>query len=408
MKLFLLGLNFFFFISAFAQTADTAFFGMHNGEFLNQDQKIIFPAMRLWDIGLCWNQLEPQEGKWDFERFDKIVATAQLKHIELVYVLGQTPTWASLKPEDTTGVYGRGANYPPKSITLWENYLKTVGNRYKGKIKYYEIWNEPNFPIFFNGQVADMSALTISAARILKSIDSDIKIISPGIVAGTFDWLPAEKNGTLWMNAYLKITPQQYFDIAGAHFYTPEKASPEKELIPLIRNFRKLLNENGIVKPIWNTEQGYGAMEAARRKSYTGDTATGIAVRTLLINRMEGVERMFWYDWSNRSFCSLHLVAEDGITPTEAAKALAFTHQWLKGKTLIGSETAQDALFLLRFKDSSDKQFGVVWSTADFKLSGEFIFNLKELVSAGGEKIDLNDTEVKASIVPLFFEYKSP
>jgi polysaccharide biosynthesis protein PslG len=254
------------FFHAFSQAIDSAFFGIHNGDFLAKEQQIIFPAMRLWDTGVRWNQLEPEEGKWNFDRFDKIISFAQSKNIELVYVLGQTPSWASSRPEDSTGVYGKGANYPPKSIKLWENYLKVVGERYKGKIKYYEVWNEPNFPIFFNGDVREMTELTVSASKILKAIDPEIKIISPGIVAGTFDWLPSEKQGTIWMESYLKLTPPQYFDIAGAHFYTPEKSSPEQELIPIIRNFKRVLTENFITKPIWNTEQGYGAMEACQKK----------------------------------------------------------------------------------------------------------------------------------------------
>lgn len=361
--------------------------------------------MRLWDIGICWNQLEQEEGKWNFERFDKIISSAQSKNIDVVYVLGQTPSWATSRPEDTTGVYGKGANYPPKSIALWENYLKTVGKRYKGRIKYYEVWNEPNFPIFFNGSVREMAELTVSASKILKAIDPEIKIISPGIVAGFFDWLPAGKQGTLWIDSFLKATPPHYFDVTGAHFYTPEKDSPEQELIPIIRNFKKVLQENHINKPVWNTEQGYGAMDAARRKNYSGDTATGIAMRTFLINLMEGVERMYWYDWSNRSFCSLYMVEQDGITPTDAARGVAFTQQWLKGKIITGVDSLTDSGFIVYLKNKTNKKFAVAWSDREHILSGNSIYGIKRILSVKGQQTAFNASGIKVSILPLFFEY---
>ena len=405
MKTFILLFFFFLNFKSGSQAIDTAFFGIHNGNFLTQEQRIFFPTMRIWDMGVCWNQLEQRKGKWDFDRFDQIVSKADKGKIELVYTLGQTPNWASSRPDDTTGVYGKGANYVPVSIALWEQYVRKVGERYKGKIRYYEIWNEPNFPIFFNGTVAEMRALTLSASKILKAIDPEIKIISPGIVAGSFDWLPTENNGTAWMTSYLNVMPPRSFDIVGAHFYTAENDVPEKELIPLIRNFKKMLQENHVHKPVWNTEQGYGAMDPARRKNYSGDTATGIAVRTFLINLMEGVERMYWYNWSDRSFCSLYLVEQDGVTPTDAARAIDFTRHWLKGKILVRSELMTGPVHILHFRNEENEKSAIAWSERENILSGPVVEGIKRIHSVRGTSTDFHAVEIKTSILPLFMEY---
>jgi hypothetical protein len=120
---------------------------------------------------------------------------------------------------------------------------------------------------------------------------------------------------------------------------------------------------------------------------------------------MEGVDRVFWYDWSNRSFCSLYMVEPDGITPTEAARAVAFTHQWLKGKILTGVEILQDSVFIIHLKNDSNKKFGVAWSEKEHIMTAHSFSGIKHIVSAKGQKLDLNSTEIKVSILPLFFEY---
>jgi hypothetical protein len=224
-------------------------------------------------------------------------------------------------------------------------------------------------------------------------------------VAGSFEWLPAEKNGTAWITSYLKATPPHSFDIVAAHFYTPEKEIPEKELIPLIRNFKSTLHNNHIFKPLWNTEQGYGAMDAARRKNYIGDTAIGIAVRTYLINLMEGVERMYWYNWSDRSFCSLYLVESDGFTPTDAARAIDFTMQWLSGKIFVKKEQLDSSIFILYFQNEQNERSGIVWSDRENVLSGPLVEGVKRIRTLKGLNTEFNATEIKTSILPVFFEY---
>ena len=45
-------------------------------------------------------------------------------------------------------------------MAAFDEFLKTLVLRYKGKIKMYELWNEPNVGNVFTGTVAQMVTLT--------------------------------------------------------------------------------------------------------------------------------------------------------------------------------------------------------------------------------------------------------
>jgi hypothetical protein len=390
----------------FSQAVGTEFFGMHNADFSLRTQHIPFSTIRLWDCGVCWNQLETSKNTWDFQRFDQLVAFATINNVELAYVLGQTPAWASSNPLDSTGVYGMGANQVPETIDLWENYVRTVAERYRGKIRYYEVWNEPNFPIFFNGTIGQMSELTKSASSVLKKIDSTIQLISPGIIAGTFEWLPQHNSGKEWLQNFIKLTPAENFDIIGAHFYTPEKASPERELIPMIRDFKLLLKQQQIDKPVWNTEQGYGAMDPARRVTYRGDTAIGIAVRTYLINLMQGVQRVYWYNWSNRDFCSLYLVEEDLVTPTAAANAIALIREWLVGKKILHTECVDQSVYVMQLEDELNNKFAVVWSDVYKNVTHLNFEEIKSIEAVNAKAVEFSSAGFSISQLPVLVTFK--
>ena len=95
-------------------------------------------------ISLPWHDIEPHQGQYVWDIADKQIEMAQLKNLEMFAYTGLTPDWA-LDPE-ILKKYGPGIGYrfPPmeKYMELFKNFHKMLSERYKGKIKYYEFWNE--------------------------------------------------------------------------------------------------------------------------------------------------------------------------------------------------------------------------------------------------------------------------
>ena len=272
-----------------------------------------FGTLRLWDSGTAWTALEPLRGVWNFAPLDTWVAAAEANGIpDILLTLGQTPAWASSNPDDVNYV-GAGAPAPPSNIQDWRDYITAVAQRYKGRIRYYEIWNEPNDSTYYTGTVAQLAQLTQEAYQTLKAVDPGNTVVSPAAYsAGYLDTLLAAGAGP-------------YVDIVGHHFYT----TPPETTGPLIANVRLVMNKYGLgAKPLWDTE------------SASGDTTTPPAqaaaymVRKYLTDLAYGSIRYDWYTWGRASAFCVGTEQADPRVLTEAAQAYRYMFDWLSGASL--------------------------------------------------------------------------
>src|SRR6187200_16844 len=80
-----------------------SFFGMHNGEHVSYPTAPV-GAVRLWDSGVSWRDIETAPGRYDFTPVDAQVNAARAHGATVLLVLGQTPRFHSTKP-GTPGTY---------------------------------------------------------------------------------------------------------------------------------------------------------------------------------------------------------------------------------------------------------------------------------------------------------------
>jgi hypothetical protein len=296
---------------------------------------IRFGFARLWDTRTDWRNLEPAEGKWNFSDLDKFVALAQQHNVQLILTLGNTPQWASMRPDEPC-LYGMGCGAEPKDPKLWEDYVRTVVQRYKGKIAYYEIWNEPAFAMgqrhdhhevrkraaFFSGDPQDMVALARSAKSVINEVDPAARVLSPAAVAEVSR-----------MEPFLAAGGGDTFDIWAEHFYDDQ---PER-LPRRISEFRTLLAKYGVGdKPIWNTETGWvlntpkgGGLD--KKFIIPETTGADLVARTLILSAYFGLDRVAIYAWDD----NLMPLSELGTDqPNGVGKAYDRVASWLTGATL--------------------------------------------------------------------------
>ena len=260
---------------------------------------IQFGSWRLWDTYVAWPNLEPERGRWAFGVLDKLVAEAQAHDVELLMPLAHSPRWASARP-DEPGAYAPGAVAEPADIDDWRNYVRTVGQRYKGRIAAYEVWNEPSDRSHFSGSVDKLVELTCEASRILKAIDPAVRIVSAGS-AGAGSHIR-------YLDNFLTRGGAACIDVVAHHFYMPRFA-PEA-MVPLIREVKAVMRKNGVSHlPLWNTETGWWVanvdgepapahIQRGGWRQLDADLELGAAIqRALLLSRAEGVERVYWYQW---------------------------------------------------------------------------------------------------------------
>lgn len=311
-----------------------------------------FASWRLWDAGVAWPQLEPARDKWDFTLLDRYVELAAQHKVEIVLTLGLTPSWASARPDESSA-YQPGNAAEPRDVADWRNYVRTVALRYKGVIRTYEIWNEPNVKGTFTGSPAMMLQLSRVAYEALKAIDPGITVISPSATAST---------GVEWLAEFMKAGGCQFSDVVGYHFYvTPD---PPEAMIPLIQSVKKVLeSERCSVKPLWNTEAGWAAP-----KHFLSDAdGASYLMRAYVVNWLVGVDRFYWYSWDNHNWSSLETTTRSGDKTTPAGAAYGVIHNWLLGSALESCNVQQSNVWVCQLKRGEAKSW-IVWSAGSTQL----------------------------------------
>lgn len=375
-----------------AKLIERSLFGMHIAD---SDQipwpTVPFSTWRLWDTatregGLAfWPHLERQKGQWDFRTLDYCVKLAQRHNVELVYTMGLTPKWAAARPDDSSP-YGDGPTpAEPKHLEDWRNYVRTVATRYKGKIRYYEIWNEPNLKHFFSGTVDQMVTLAREAYTILKQVDPSITVIAPSVYTDYGGWK--------WLDEYLAKGGGRYADVIGAHFYIGNDQTPEDSL-ELVQEVQTVMKKHGLAqKPLWNTETGYG--NKGENVFYSDEDSMAYVARTYILNWAWGMERFYWYAWDNRNVVTILMVEEDKKTLTPAAKAYAQIQKWLIGLQMKRCEPDRKNTWMCEFTGEGGDTAWIVWNPKhEQKLKVPKTLDVQQVLNLKGKKTTLPDNRV--------------
>ena len=170
-----------------------------------------------------WRDVEgAKKGTFDWSRVDWIVYECNKLGLDLLVRIDHQPQWA-------------GGNYPtngpPKNASDLGDFLYTMATRYKGRIRAYEIWNEPNLAREWGGRQPSATqyvALLREAYRRIKQADPNAMIISAGLTPTGTSSAEATPDDVYLEQMYQAMGGRSdgYFDVLGAHA-AGYKAPPE-------------------------------------------------------------------------------------------------------------------------------------------------------------------------------------
>jgi hypothetical protein len=146
-------------------------------------------------LGVHWAAIHKAPDEFDWRILDRWVATHSGAGRDLMYTLYGTPAWASTRP-DRPDLYGLGGgNSRPRDPAALDRFVRALVARYNGdgtrRLRYLEIWNEPDFPSdYWIDSPADLAALARVAYTAAKAVDPSLVVVWPGFV----NWImPDEK-----------------------------------------------------------------------------------------------------------------------------------------------------------------------------------------------------------------------
>ena len=325
-----------------------------------------FGALRLWDNGTAWSQIELEPGVYKWDNLEGILENAQSKGMtDILMVLGTTPEWNAKKvgPDDYPQP---GAASAPKDLKAWDAWVTEVATRYKGRITSYQIWNEANLKNFWNGTPEEMAELTKRAYDIIKAIDPTAKVVSASPstrLTGPFD---------KFFPAYLKALAAKDWpiDVVAVHTYPTADGDPVARGV-VIKKVQDYLAAAGAPElPIWDTELNYGLAGpgALPKQEITGAKAAGWVVRTYIDDLRLGVERSYWYIWTLQPYDLLGIQAYAG---SDAEQGFFALENWVVGSTFDGC-TEKDNAVVCTFTR------GGVPSTVAWAQTGEVAYTAPE------------------------------
>jgi hypothetical protein len=316
-----------------------------------------FGSLRLWDNGTAWSQIELSRGKYKWRNLDGAIANAESKGMkDILMVLGTTPTWAASKVTDPVYPPYPGANSAPKNMADWDTWVTQVVTRYKGRITSYEIWNEANLKMFFNGTPAQMAEMTKRAYDIIKANDPAALVVS----ASPSLRLKSAVDGfyTKYLAALAKLNWP--IDVLAMHTYPKADGDPVARGA-LITGAKAAITAAGAPAtiPIWDTELNYGLAGpgAIPAQKIKGQKAAGWVVRTYIDDLRYGLARSYWYIWTQKPYPLLGIQAYPGAPAEQGFFAL---ENWVVGSTFEGCTQTGNAV-VCNFTRAGQKSI-VAWA----------------------------------------------
>ena len=214
-----------------------------------------------------WYEIEPQPGVYvdangrsTWEKYDRIVDEANARGIEIIARLEKPPEWAR------AGQPNSEMDGPPDRLSDYANFVEQVVSRYRGRLTYVQIWNEPNLagewgnlPIDPRGYVQLLAAGSEAARK----ANPEVVILLAGL-APTDQTGPENLSDLLFLQRVYDLGGAAYFDIVAVMVYGYGYSPWDRRVAFGRNNFsrpvqtREIMVRNGDADtPVWAVEYGW-------------------------------------------------------------------------------------------------------------------------------------------------------
>ncbi len=203
-------------------------------------------------LPLDWSLVETRAGRYDWGYFDNLISTAERYGLRALGLIYNTPLWAR----------GDGARLlfpssPPRDPADLAGFAAAAAKRYAGRIDAWEIWNEPNLPLFM-GFVQDKA---VRFTEMLRAVHPAIKEVNPAatVVAAGLSPLGGDDSPPGFLAQMYAAGAGGFFDAAAAHPYVFPgglAADSNNGWSDVLRMNEVMVANGDADKRIWLTEMG--------------------------------------------------------------------------------------------------------------------------------------------------------
>lgn len=381
--------------------ADNSMFGMNTHmereptPHLDRSMQVLSQCGVKWIRGWWgWGMCENPQGTFDFTEYDRqynaVAGTftggtgMRIMPILLRYYYSYEQTWAGPVTSSSNGIQ----EYPYTAmIPEWGLFCGKVAQHYAGRVKAYEIWNEPTMG---NGPYGDQTPqqyrdLLNAASPLIRQYDPNAKIVG-------FAGVP-----TYFMQSVLALGMASQMDVVSEHTYG-QVMQPESGYPTQVAAVRSIMNSGGAAsKPIWDTEQGVvGDDDGYSVPSNSEADVAALLTRNIVTAASLGESKFFWFS----AQCSPtygYAVFFENYIPRPRLAALNACASFLEGATYQKSYNPSTTTYAHLFKGTTAAC--VVWNTATaLSLSLPIDASKLQAFDTMGNSISVSGSLTKAAV----------
>jgi hypothetical protein len=347
------------------------------------------PGTSWFGIETCPGGPDPSNACYNWKYLDLIVAQAQAHNIPVIYTIDHIPPWAEpasfvVPPEDNTpaNLWKARTNLAPAKWQYLSDFVTALATHYKGKIQYYEEYNEPDDTNTWNDTYANLVTFGKTVYQGIKAVDPNALVGGPAFGIGEA-WLPKtaptynpdSELMTTWAKNYFLAGGNKYADFSGYHPYDFQSTGTDPSLTSLGCNmkgglvmdcagqpiyalydqFRSMMDSVGLAgKPIILTEGGVSTTDISASLEPAYLARWYILNASAGANGTTGVTGAFWYGWNITPF----------VVDSNAGVAYGQVYNWLVGAKFTARCSAQGSLWTCPIVKSSSASYQglIVWN----------------------------------------------
>lgn len=230
-----------------------------------------------------WNAIEPAQGKWAFDELDKQMTYLEEQGVAFGGIFYGNPKWSA---NGTKGL-------PVNNLEGWSKYCYETVKHAKGRIKYWEVWNEPPNGTGKEQTAADYAKIVVAAHDAAKKAD-------PTCLVG----MAAQSVNLNYLDQAIKAGAKGHFDYITLHPYevagmTLRRPGSESVYLQIAATTRKMLaaqDPDRVHCPILFTEIGCAA--GPTPQGYIGglDLQAEAVVKYYAMGLAQGIACIHWFE----------------------------------------------------------------------------------------------------------------